>query len=181
MEGRFADMLRDNSMPFLMPVSRPMEILFTARDGYYVETHMIFSETSGVRPADAGSDFTADDAEIWGPLPALVTSSFNTPTSDGNLHSKAVLQSHMIISASTGMLDQIALQNTSLTNVEYLLNLLSDLTDRDTINILPTSLASRTLGITSAQASMLGIILVGILPALILLAGVGVWLFRRFR
>jgi ABC-type uncharacterized transport system involved in gliding motility auxiliary subunit len=136
---------------------------------------MVFSETSGVRPIDAPSDFTADDAVIWGPMPALVKSSFNAPTAAG------LLQSHMIISASTGMLDQIALHNTSVTNVEYLLNLLGDLSNRDTINILPTSLANRMLGITSAQASALGVILAGILPALVLLTGVGVWLFRRYR
>ena len=153
-----------------------METLFTARDGYFVETLMVFSETSGVRPADAGSDFTADDAEIWGPIPALVKSSFTAQTGGA-----AGKQSHMVISASTGMLDQIALQNTSVTNAEYLLNLLGDLTDRNTVNILPTSLANQTLGITSAQASALGVILAGILPAVILLAGVGVWLFRRFR
>ena len=176
MEGRYADMLRDNSMPFLMPASRPMQTLFTARDGYFVETHMVFSETSGVRPADAPVNFTADDTEIWGPMPALVISSFNAQTGNGEQR-----QSHMVISASTGMLDQIALQNTSLTNAEYLLNLLGDLTERDTINILPRSLAAQTLGVTSAQATALGVILAGILPAAILLAGVGVWLFRRFR
>jgi len=176
MEGRYADMLRDNSMPFLMPVSRPMETLFSARDGYFVETLMIFSETSGVRPADADADFTADDTELWGPMPALVISSFNVPSSEA-----VPLQSHLIVSASTGMLDQIALHNSSLTNTEYLLNLLGDLTDRDTINILPRSLTDRTLGITSAQASALGVILAGLLPAAILLAGVGVWFFRRFR
>jgi hypothetical protein len=175
MSGRHADMLRDNSMPFLMPASRPMETLFSSRDGYFVETLMVFSETSGVLPPDAPSDFTADDAEIWGPMPALVKSSFNVQAGQD------LLQSHMIISASTGMIDQIALQNTSLTNVEYLLKLLGDLVDRDTVNILPTSLTNRMLGITSAQASALGVIFVGILPALILLMGVGVWLFRRYR
>jgi len=176
MSGRYADMLRDNSMPFLMPASRPMETLFTSRDSRFVETLLVFSETSGVRPADAASDFTADDAEIWGPMPALVKSSSNAVSGDGSL-----LQSHLIVSSSTGMLDPIALLNTSVTNVEYLLNLLGDLTDRDTINILPTSLARRTLGITSAQASVLGVVLVGVLPASILLMGVGVWLFRRFK
>ena len=176
-ESRFTNMLRDPSMPYLMPLSRPMETLFTARDGFFVETLLAFSETTGVRPADAGDDFSPGDTERRGPMPALVKSSFNVPIGDGEL-----LQSHIVISASTGMLDPIALQNTSVTNSEYLLNLLGELTEREgAFHIQPTSLAGRTLGITSAQASWLGVVLVGILPAVILLTGVGVWLFRRFR
>ena len=174
---RFSNMLRDSSMPYLMPLSRPMELLFTARDGFFVETLLTFSETSGVRPADAGDEFSPADTERRGPMPAFVKSSFNVPIGDGEL-----LQSHIVISASTGMLDPIALQNTSVTNSEYLLNLLGDLTERDVFfHIQPTSLSGMTLGITSAQASALGVILVGVLPLTILLGGVAVWFFRRFR
>ena len=176
-EHSLTNMLRDSSMPFLMPLSRPMELLFTSRDGIFVETLLTFSETSGVRPGDAGDDFNPADAETWGPLPAFVKSSFNVPITEGE-----VLQSFVIVSASSEMLEPIALQNTSVTNAEYLLNLFGELTDRQgTIQIPPTSLAGRTLGITSAQASRLGMILVGILPGIILLVGLGMWLLRRFR
>ena len=175
--NRFTNRLRDPSMPFLMPLSRPMELLFTSRDGTFLEPLLTFSETTGVRPADAGEDFTPSDAQIRGPMPAFVKSSFNVPTGEGEL-----LQSHLIASASTHILDPIALQNTSVTNSEYLLNLLGELTGREeTIQIPPTSLAGKTLGVTSAQASRLGVVLVGIIPGVILLSGIGVWLFRRFR
>ena len=174
---RLTDMLRDNSMPFLMPLARPMETLFTSRDGYFIETLTTFSETSGVRPADAGADFTPAQAERTGPMPALVMSSFNVPIGYGELK-----QSHVIVSSSTAIFDPIALHNTSVTNAEYILNLLGDLTDREfQFNIMPTSLAGRTLGLTSAEASRLGVIFVGMLPAAILLTGIGIWVFRRYR
>jgi len=176
-EERYAIMLRDPSMPFLMPLSRPMDLLFTSRDGFYVETIISFSESSGVRPADAGETFNADDSERRGPIPALVLTSYNTSSA-----SDEHLSSYIIVSASTAMFDPQALQNTSVSNAEYLLNLIGDLTERtDTINILPVSLAGRTLGITSAQATTTGVIMAGVVPLLILLAGVGVWLHRRYR
>ena len=173
--GRYADMLRDPSMPFLMPVAKPMELLFIARDGRHVETLLSFSETSGVRPAGADSGFTAEDAERRGPMPALVVSSIGATASDG-----AQLRSSFIVSASTGIFDGIALHNTSVTNGEYLLNLMSDLLGREpVVNIQPTALADRTLGITSAQAATLGVVLVGVVPLVILSTGVAVWFFRR--
>ena len=176
-DGRYFDMLRDRSMPFLMPLARPMELLFTVGDGYFVETLLYFSDTSGVRPADAGEDFTAEHATIRGPLPALVVSGFHAAAPDGTQQ-----RSTIIVSSSTGIFETIALQNTSLNNAEFLLNLLGDLIDRDDIiNIHPTSLEGRTLGITSSQASTLGVILVGIIPLAILLTGVAVWLVRRFK
>ena len=74
--GMFTNMLRDPSMPFLMPLAKPMEMLFTSRDGYYLETLLYFSGTSGVRPSDAGEDFNADHATVRGPMPAMVTSGY---------------------------------------------------------------------------------------------------------
>jgi len=175
--GKFTDMLRDPFMPFLMPLAKPVELLFSARDGYFVETLLFFSETSGVRPSQAGDDFNADQTTRRGPMPALVTSGYFARSSgDAELHST------IVVSSSTAMLDSIALQNSSLNNAEYLLNLFSELLGReDIINIQPKSLAGRTLGITSAEASTLGVILVGIIPLAILLAGLTVWLVRRFK
>jgi len=110
-------------------------------------------------------------------MPALVTSGFFARSPEG-----AELSSTIIVSSSTAMLDGIALQNTSVNNAEYLLNLLADISGRENIiNIQPKSLAGRTLGITSAQASTLGIILVGIIPLAILLAGIVLWLIRRYK
>jgi len=176
-EARYAAMLRDPSMPFLMPLARPMDLLFTARDGRHVETFLEFSETSGVRPPDAGEGFTASDAYRHGPMPALVSSNFNVISPTGE-H----LRSQIIVSASTGIFDPIALQNTSVSNAEYLLNLLGELTGREeTLHIRPISLAGRTLGMTSAQAFRLSVIFIGVLPLTIFLAGIGAWLFRRYK
>ena len=164
-----------------MPLARPMGLLFTAKDGYYVETLLAFGDTAGVRPADAGEDFVPGRAEITGPMPALALSSFY-PRSQPAQPAQPELRSSVVASASTGMLDPVALHNASLVNSEYLLALFGDLLGKEAvISVQPKSLAGRTLGITSAQVTRLGVLLAGVLPLLILAAGMAVWLVRRYK
>ena len=91
-------------------------------------------------------------------------------------------QSNLVVSGSAEMPGELCLQNTSLANSAYLLNLFNTLTERDAaITIEPKSLSGKTLGITTQQVSTLGVLLGGVLPLAILLAGVGVWLYRRYK
>ena len=171
------DMLVDSSTPILMPLSRPLEVLFDARDGQYTETLLSFGESAGVRPPDASDSFTSDDAQTWGPIPAMVLATRRV-YENGQL----AKQSNIIVTGSVSMLDELCLQNTSLANSTYLLNLFGELTDKEeTISISPKSLSGKTLGITTAQVSTLGVILGGIVPLCILAAGIGVWLYRRHK
>ena len=173
----YQDMLIDSDTPMLMPLSRPLEVLYQARDGQYTEELLTFSETAGVRPSDAGEDFTASDATQHGPMPAMVLASRKT-------YKNGVLdkRSNIIVSGSVAMLDEICMQNTSLANSTYLVNLFNDLTNKEaSVAIAPKSLAGKTLGITTAQVTRLGILLGGVLPMCILLTGVGVWLYRRYK
>ena len=173
----YKKMLIDASAPMLMPLSKPMQTLFTSRDGQYTETLLSFAETAGVRPPDAGESFTAADATTWGPMPAMVLASRKVV--ENGMVSK---QSNIVVSASTAMLDEICMQNSSLSNSTYVLNLMNSLTDRgEMLAIAPKSLAGKTLGITSRQVTTLGVVLGGILPLLILLTGIGVWLYRRYK
>ena len=91
-------------------------------------------------------------------------------------------RSSIVVSASVSMLDELCLQNSSLANSEYLLNLFNTLTEREeTVAIAPKSLSGKTLGITTGQVTTLGMLLGGILPLAILLTGIGIWLYRRYQ
>ena len=171
------DMLIDSSAPILMPLSRPLEVLFKSRDGQYTETLLSFGETAGVRPSDAGEDFVADDAEQWGPIPAMVLATRRV-YENGAL----ARQSSVVVTGSVSMLENLCLQNSSLSNSSYLLNLFNTLTEREeTVTIAPKSLAGKTLGITTAQVTTLGMVLGGLLPLAILGTGIGIWLYRRYK
>ncbi|MCJ7548639.1 MAG: GldG family protein, partial [Anaerolineae bacterium] len=66
------DKLIDPSSPVLMPLARPVELLFRSRDSHLNEVLLQFAETSGVRPSEAIDSFSVEQAERWGPMPALV-------------------------------------------------------------------------------------------------------------
>lgn len=173
----YQDMLIDGDAPMLMPLARPLEVLFNSRDGQYTETLLSFGASAGVRPSDAGDNFVADDAKQWGPMPAMVLASRRV-YQNGALDK----QSSIIVSGSTSMLEELCLQNSSLANSSYLINLFNDLTEKEeSIVIAPKSLAGKTLGITTAQVTRLGMILGGVLPLCILLTGIAVWLYRRYK
>ncbi|MGI6375350.1 MAG: Gldg family protein [Anaerolineae bacterium] len=174
----YRDKLIDRNAPVLMPLSRPMELLFESRDRVYNELLLQFAETSGVRPASAVEGFKVEQAERWGPMPALVLSSKRIYGTSGLVEGR----SNLVVSTSTAMLDAFSMQNTSLANSAYLLNLFGALCERhETVTIAPKSLAGARLAISTAQASTLGAVLAGALPLGILLAGVVVWLARRYQ
>lgn len=177
-DEEIAGKLRDRSIPVLMPRAKPYSVLFTARDRQQTRELMAFSETSGVRPGQAGSDFAPDKAAIRGPLPAMTLASRVIRDQETG----QVFASHLIISASTAMLDAQWLQNPQLNNGEYLLKTLgSALDQKQGVVIRPVSLASEALSLNSGTASFLGILFVAVIPGLLLVAGVAVFLYRRFQ
>lgn len=171
-----ASKLRDKNIPVLMPKSKPFTLLFASRDKQHTASLLSFSSSSGVRPSTAGSDFDPAKAQTKGPLPALAlaTRQVRDPSSP------LMKTSAILISASSNMLDGALLQNNSLSNAEYLLNALGEVTGREeTVQIRPISLAGANLSVNSAVISLLGILLCGVLPGVFLLLGIGVWLYRR--
>ncbi len=175
-DATYREQLIDASAPVLMPLARPLTVLFEARDGRFNEVLLQFSETSGVRPAEAVDGFTVEQAERWGPLPALVLANRRIYGTTGVTQ----YRSNLVVSASTAMLDAFSIENTSLANGDYLLNLLNDLCERtDVVSIRPKSLAGETLALSTAQGNTWGIVLAGVLPLAILAAGLVVWLVRR--
>ncbi len=175
----YAEKLKDSSNPVLLPLSRPLALVFTYKDNRTVDTLLSFYETAGVRPSDADDTFTASMATEWGPMPALTLTSWQIQSTDG---SDTVLQSNVVVSASAYLFGASGMANTSLNNAEYIVNLFNTLTNREnTVSIAAKSLAGNTLGITTGAASTLGIVLCVVVPLLILGTGIVIWLVRRYR
>ena len=172
----YAGKLKDKTNLVLMPLARPLELVFTYKDNRTVDALLSFGSTAGVRPSTADDTFTASMAQQWGPMPALTLTSWVVQESG------AAVQSNVIVSASTACFGPSGMANTSLSNAEYLVNLFNTLEHREnTVSIEAKSLAGSTLGITTGAASVLGVVLCAVLPLLILGAGIAVWLLRRYR
>ena len=78
----YRDRLIDPSSPVLMPLARPLDLVYETRDPNLNEILLQFTETSGVRPSEAVESFSVDQAERWGPMPALILASkriYGTP------------------------------------------------------------------------------------------------------
>ena len=174
--GDYAAKLKDSKNPVLLPLSRPLSIVFTYKDNRTVDTLLSFYETAGVRPSTADDTFTASMATEWGPMPALTLTSWVIPQGD------STIQSNVIVSASSYLFSASGMANTSLNNASYLVTLFNTLSNREnTISIAPKSLAGNTLGLTTGAASTIGIVLCAVLPLCILGAGITIWLVRRYR
>lgn len=175
---KYRDMLKDASSPVLMPVSRPLSQLFEVKGDVSTEVLLSFGSTTAVLPPDAGQDFTPDKAKQRGPFPAMILSTKNIYDASGALAGK----SEVLAASSTQMLDSYCIQNTSLSNNNYMLNMFNDVFQRtDVVNIEPKSLAGRTLAITTADAGTIGLIMAGVIPLLILASGIVIWLVRRYK
>lgn len=173
----YSDLLIDTSVPMIMPLARPMEILFTERDKQATSVILQFAETAGVRPADA-VDFKKDDTEIWGPLPSMVMASRRIHKSDGS----GFIQSDILVCASTEMLKDYSINNTSFANSEFFVKLLNESFGKEqSVAVVPKSLSGDILTVNTRQKNIIGLIFSVILPVLILFAGVAVYAVRRYK
>ncbi len=174
---KYSDMLRSADLPLLMPMSRPLSTPFAVKANYTTTTLAQFSKSSGVRPIDAPESFTAKDAEVLGPIPALVLTSYvngNDPTAS------TYSTSNVLVSGSTATIDAFAIDNASFANSEYFINIFNDIANRkDVIKITPKTITGQALNLTATQVDAIGSIFIFVIPAVILALGIFVWMRRR--
>ncbi len=176
----YAAMLRSDKVPLLAPISRPLRVLFAHQDRYSTDVLLQFGPGAGVRPSSAGEGFTADDATQRGPIPALVRCDY-TLRQSGNANAVAA-RSTVLVSGSAEMLQGYAVGSSAFSNAQYLINLLSDLTQREApLAVTPKTMAGSSLNITQQQADRLGTLFILIIPAVTLALGLAGWLTRRHK
>ncbi|MDR0730923.1 MAG: GldG family protein [Treponema sp.] len=176
-EEEYSGLLRIASKPMLAPVSRPLRILFDYRNNYSVKSLLDFGPSAGVRPPNAPDTFTADDAAIRGPFPALVLCRYSVINRETG---KAGKVSNVLVSGSAGILDTLAVDNPAFANTEYLVNLLNRLSGRqDIIPLSPKSFTGRGLTLPRLTVNILGLVFIFLLPAVILAAGLVIWIKRK--
>ena len=175
----YQGMLRDKTTPMLMPLSRPLTVLFDYRNNNSTTLLLQFGESSAVRPSNAPDSFNQADAAVRGPIPALVLASYSvTDKATGKIQKK----SNILISGSSGMLDAYSIDNSSLSNSEYLLSVFNTLAERDEpIKIQSKTITGNELNITTSTANWLGLIFALLIPLAIFAIGIGIWLYRRHK
>lgn len=175
-DAGFRDMLADSKSNILLPMSRPLNVLFRSKDDNYTGVLLEFGGTAGVRPTDAPEGFTASQAAVWGPMPAMARAEKRLVV---NGETKSV--SNVVASASTQMFETTVFYSTVLTNGEYVINIMNSLANRkNAVNVRPKSMGGYAFGISTEQSAIIGVILFAVIPLLIIGTGVFIWLKRRF-
>lgn len=176
----YADGIKQKDASVLMPVSRPLHVLFQNRERYGTDVLLQFGGSSGVRPSDAGSDFKAEEAKEKGPIPVLVLCSYQLL--DQQNAGTAIAASHVLVSGSVRMLDEVILNTDTFTNASYLMGTLNRLCQRESeLSIRDKTLAGTSLNLTRQSADRMGNLFVFIIPICVIGFGCGVWLLRRYR
>jgi len=176
-QEQYSSLLIDPSVPMIMPLSRPLETLFSVRDKHYTTQLLTFANTAGVRPSDV-VDFNVDSAQQWGPMPAMVLASKKFNSTDG----EGFIKSDILVCASSEMLEAFTIGNASLANSEYIVKLLSDsFRKTQSVAIVPKSLAGDVLTMNTKQKNTIGLVLAVIIPLLILAAGIAIFAIRRYK
>lgn len=176
----YASKLKNQKASLLMPVSRPLKQLFEYQENYKTSLLLQFGESSGVRPSDAGDNFKAEDAAVKGPIPAMILCSYQQSGKQNSMEAKPV--SHILVSGSTQFLEESILNTDAFSNASYMVQVLNDLCEKDSgIVVEDKSLAGTALNITRRSADTLGNIFVFVIPLTVLIAGCGVWFFRRHK
>lgn len=163
-------------MIMTVPFARPLGIAYESKGGITTTTLLQFSQTSGVRPMDAPETWQPTQADMVGPIPALVMGQMLKY--DGT----TPLKSTVLVAGSSMSIDDNLLASTSIANSQYFLSLMDTLAERqDVVRIESKTIGGAELGITSGQAILLAIILIVLFPLALLIFGIIVWLRRRHR
>lgn len=160
----------------LVPYARPLSALFNEKGRVTVTSPLMFSQTSGVIPEDAAESWQPGDADINGPIPALIVAqSLDYAGMDR-------VVSNVVACGSLLAVEDSYLAATSIGNSQYFLSLINTLSNReDIISIQSKTIGGNELGIQSQQIISIGLLFMIILPLAILIFGIVVWLRRRHR
>lgn len=170
----FEDKLLSSTIPMLMPLSRPINVVFESRNNYSTRVLTEFGETSGVRPENAPVDFTSSMATERGPIPSLVLATRRlTNTANSPL-------SRILVSGSTAFVDVFALTNSSFSNSEYVLNVFNSYSNNEkSFRVLPKQIIGSGLNLTKFQADTIGSLFVFAGPLGMLIMAVFVYIKRK--
>lgn len=159
--------LKNEEIPVLIPYCRPIE----AMNSENTKVLLQFSETSGIIPK--GSDQTFDfAANVSGPISSALLSEIKIDENKS---------SNLIVIGSYAALMQDFLSSNALNNSAYFINLTNKITNRQDVGITVESkkIGGEELGISKANADMIGAVVGIVLPVVVSIVGIVVFVKRK--
>ncbi|MEG0615149.1 MAG: GldG family protein [Oscillospiraceae bacterium] len=167
--------LQNPNLPLIVPMSREIELLYDEKDTRKTTALLSTSDTSYIYPADATTELNIDEVEL-GKNPLVVLGSkhvYNTEKAEN-------VYSNVLVFGSTMMVGDYFTADSSLNNGDYMLNSVNNITGKGaSIIIVPKDLTNTSLNVTVPQAILIRNIVLFIIPAAIIIAGIIVSIRRR--
>lgn len=171
-DEEFQKGVKTTTSPVIVPLSCPI----TVEDTDAVKTLIEYSETSGIVPNNAPTDWKPSQSDINGPNPAVVVST-QSKSAGGEL-----VDSNVAVIGSAVALGAEALSTNGFNNSAYFINMFNILCDREeSITIESKTVGGEQMVITAQQANVWGAVFIYVLPILVLALGIVIWIRRRNR
>ena len=171
---KYSEKFADRSYPVAMPSARPLSLTFETKDARSTMSLLQFSSSAGVAPVDADEDFDFQANVSNEPIPALVLSS------QVRFDELDALRSNVAVFSASSFFSTNLLESTSFSNGEYLMNLLSQMVEKEEgVEIVPKNIETTYIPFTQAQVYGIAGTFTIALPLLVLIFGIVVWIRRR--
>lgn len=165
--------------PPVLPMSRPLNILWEEKGSITVSSIVKTMDTAVICPSDAPDNWTVSDATQKGEFNAVTKSSkLVSSNADGRVYANVfVCGSLYFIADDKDPLN--FLSNPSFGNAELSLNVVTKSTDRENLSLITKVINPEELTMMLSTANAIGAVFMAVVPVLMLLAGLGVWLWRK--
>ncbi|MGI5959602.1 MAG: Gldg family protein [Massiliimalia sp.] len=165
--------LRQPDLPFLVYQARPVNALFDASGNRTTSVLLQSKDSSIAVPLDADASFDMDSAEKQSYGIAVMGQRTRYEGTDP-------FTSSVVVFGSLDLFNEQFISNAQYNNNEYTVNLMNQICGKENnVNISSVSFDADQLNVTAAQAMVLMVIFLYVLPIAMIVVGVVVWLRRR--
>lgn len=164
--------LTDNKTPVSMPLAQGIRILEDARSTVTTEAILNTSKSAYIKTNVDSSTIEKEKGDKDGPfnLGVKITDEYNDKTTN------------IVVYSTSFLLDESMLSYSQLGNMDLFLNTINTMTDaKDNLSIPSRSTLPGILTVNSAQAAFWSAVVLVIIPAAFLIAGIVVFFKRRKR
>lgn len=167
----FGGKIPNGNLKPLAGFAKPLTITTPQHSGVSVTPLLKYSSGTVIRPTDADSSWSAGSEKKQSNLKAAVLA--QRKLSSGKT-------CNLLALSTASFFDSDALTNTGVSNAQYFITVLNELTGReDTVAITDKTLGSGSLSMSDSEVSTLTIFFTMFVPIAVLLVGGLVWFRRR--
>lgn len=171
-DNEIASAMRNPNLALVSDNARPVNALFESKDNRIVKILAQSPTTTVLNPLNS-EGFDATTAEQQSYNVAVMGTKTRLINNESHISSVAVF-------GSAGMASSSLLQQGSFSNGDFMVSVVNSITEKkDNVKIIPIDMSMKSINITENQVKIYFAIFVCVIPALVIVAGIVVWLRRR--